>query len=296
MLGPPLCLVVADPGSNIAAGAGDGSDDRANHGTDQNCRSRFLDIFFAGQDLIQFLLLGSVHFLKGAFRSHKALGEGEQADEKRNELHAANEISRTKGEAERSRRRIHAYGAQQQAKHRTQQAFNNRMRGYRCDDAQPKHSQSKHLNHAKIQINFGEQGCRKQQRAGGEHAAKGGGHGGDAQGPSRLSQSVCHGVSVQAGCSRVGRARCVDKDRGNGAAVNCTAEGTQQHHNARSLQGKRKRQKDRHRHHSGKARHCAAEDSEKGTHQHKEQCRWSKDSSRCLQKYVHITNPPLRKE
>ena len=116
------------------------------------------------------------------------------------------------------------------------------MRGHGGDDAQPKHTQSKHLRYAEVQRDLGQQRSGEEQCAGREQAAEGGGHSGNTEGTAGLPQFGGHGITIQAGGGRVGSTRRIDEDGGDGASIDGAAESAQQHHNACLIKGKSKRE------------------------------------------------------
>ena len=90
VLGPCLGLAVADPGGDIAAGAGHRADEGADDGGADQRGEDPLQIGLGGENMLdfQFVLLRLValgHLLNGV----QSLGEGEQSDQQGDEADAA---------------------------------------------------------------------------------------------------------------------------------------------------------------------------------------------------------------
>ena len=279
VLGPGLGLAVADPGGDIAAGAGHRADEGADDGGADQRGEDPLQIGLGGENVLDFhpvflRLVALGHLLNGV----QALGEGEQADQQRDEADAAHQVHRSEGKAVHAAHAVDADGGQQQADDAADDALDDGFARQACHNADAEHSQRKVFLCAELQGYLSQQGGEDAQADGAEQTAEQRGQGGDAQGTAGLTQLVGHGIAIQSRGSGGGGARGVQQNGGNGAAVNAAAEHTQQHvHAAHAGKAQGKGKKDREAHDCRQARQSADDDTRERADKHGQQIHGQKD-------------------
>ena len=285
VLGPCLGLAVADPGGDIAAGAGHRADEGADDGGADQRGEDPLQIGLGGENMLdfQFVLLRLValgHLLNGV----QSLGEGEQSDQQGDEADAAHQVHRPEGEAVHAAHAVDADGGQQQADDAADDALDDGFSRQACHDADAEYRQRKVLLCAELQGYLSQHRGEDAQADGAEQAAEQRSKGGDAQGTAGLTQLVGHGIAVQSRGSGGRGARGIQQAGGNGAAVNAAAEHAQQHvHAAHAGEAQGKGKKDREAHDCGQARQSADDDACEGSDEHREQVYRQKDILDCTQ-------------
>ena len=256
MLGHGARAVIAEPRGHGCAGARNDADDGADNGRHKHRAQHAL--FFFLRDIQTVSDFGRIQnqavFLSLRLGHH--LHKGKQTDEADREVKPQIQALHAEGQARAAGHRVCADAGDQQTDAGRHHALAQAVAGNSGDDGQAEQTHQKVFCRAEHRGDLGHLRREEEQHQRGENAAEGGGVQRNLQ--RRLGAPLLvERIAVQHGRRGVRRARRVDEDGADAAAVAACAVNAQQEHHARNrrhLVGKRQEQDDAQN--DGQPRNC----------------------------------------
>ena len=233
MLRPAFCLIIRNKGSNIAASTGHAADEGTDEGGTQKRAEHSLDIVKRRQQTVQHHMLLLAFIVIIILNTAQHLRKGEYANQHRDKGHTAHKIVSVHGKADCAAHTVNADSCQEQTDKTAHNTLDNTAGGNARDNAETEDSQSKIFRLGKLQRNLRQLRCQQNQADGTENTAEGAGQSGKTESTSRLPQLRRHRIAVQRRCRAGGRARRVDEDGRDGAAVDGAAVNAAEHGESR---------------------------------------------------------------